>query len=141
MRALILFCGTVESAFIMAATTVRTVVGARGTSAWHGYARMVLPGMETIDPEVTGTIVTRPIRCTGKQLCVSAAAAGGSLRVALLGADGLTLDACRPITADVTDGVVKWNGATDISSFQGKDIRLKFELKAAKLYAFVFDDL
>ena len=66
---------------------------------------------------------------------------GGSVRVAVLDADGkeiegLAMDDCRGVNADVTDGVVKWNGTVDFSSLQGKDVRLKFELKAAKLYAF-----
>ncbi|MBN2296175.1 MAG: hypothetical protein JXM70_27335 [Pirellulales bacterium] len=105
-------------------------------------ARMRVDGFAGMDPlklDKPGTIVTRPIRCTGEQLRVSVDADGGSLRVAVLDADGLSLEKCRPITADVTDGVVRWDGVTDLGSLRGKDIRLKFELKNAKLYAFTFD--
>jgi hypothetical protein len=96
--------------------------------------------MEPLDPQTPGTIVIRPIRCDGKQLHVSVDAAGGSLRVAVLDANGLGLAECEPIAADVTDGPVRWNGAPDLSSFRGKQVRLEFELKKAKLYAFGFHD-
>ncbi len=72
------------------------------------------------------------------QLRISTDASGGSLRVAVLDERGFMLDACRPITADVTDGVVRWNSVTDLGSLQGKNVHLKFELKSAKLYAFGF---
>ena len=85
-------------------------------------------------------IVTKPIECTGKQLLVNVDSAGGSLRAAVLDADGLGLDECQPIVADLTDGIVTWRGSQDLTGLKGKKIRLLFELKSAKLYAFGFSE-
>lgn len=95
-------------------------------------------GMETVESNRPGTIVTRPIRCTGSTLRVSADVRGGSLRVAIVGADGFSLEACRPITQDATDAVVQWSDAHDLSGLMGRTVRLKFHLRRARLYAFSF---
>jgi len=55
-------------------------------------------------------------------------------------AKGLALDDAEPIDADVTDATVRWRGGGDLSSRKGKLVRLTFELKRAKLYAFRFAD-
>jgi hypothetical protein len=84
-----------------------------------------------------GSVITQPMRCTGDPLRVSAdVRAGGSIRVAVLDEKGFSLDDCEPITADVTDGVVQWKNGKDFTAVKGKTARLKFELKAATLYAF-----
>ena len=95
-------------------------------------------GYEPVDPEATATIVTQSIPCIGNQLTVSADASGGSLRVAVLGSDDLELDLCRTIADDVTDHAVTWKSNADLATFQGQSVRLKFELKRARLYAFGF---
>jgi len=35
-------------------------------------------------------------------------------------------------------GVVRWKNGIDLTGYQGKPIRIKFELKLAKLYSFNF---
>jgi len=42
------------------------------------------------------------------------------------------------ITLTVTDAVVKWQNRFLIEDVKGENIRLKFELKNAKLYSFSF---
>jgi hypothetical protein len=93
-------------------------------------------GMEPVAPGGIGTIVTKPIECPGERLYVSADAAGGSLRVGVIGAEGMGLDECEPIVADVTDEPVIWRNGRDLSKLIGKPIRLLFELRSARLYAF-----
>ena len=95
-------------------------------------------GYETTAPRQTGFVTTAPVTCTGKQLRVSADAARGRLRVAVLGDQRLNFEPCRPITADVTDGVVLWADGADLSRYVGQPIRLRFELSDAQLYAFSF---
>jgi hypothetical protein len=95
-------------------------------------------GYEPDDPDKAATIVTKPITCTGEQLRVTVDAAGGSLRVGVLEAEGFALGDCRPVTADVTDALVKWRGWADLAALRGKPVRLQFELRKAKLYAFGF---
>jgi len=119
-----------------------------GSKAVHrGWKRHCLPclarlrvdgfaGYEPTDANGKGTLMTRPMRCTGRSLRVSADAEGGLLRVAVLDQDGFALDACEPIAQNVTDGVVKWKGGKDLSALEGETVRLKFAMRAATLYAF-----
>jgi hypothetical protein len=93
-------------------------------------------GMGPIKADTPATIVTKPIPCTGKQLRVTADAAGGSLRVAVESADGLSLEDCRPISGNVTDEVVTWKKGRDLTEHIGKPIRLRFELRSGMLYSF-----
>jgi hypothetical protein len=48
------------------------------------------------------------------------------------------LDNCEPVNSNVTDGNIKWKDNRDLSRFINKPIRLQFELKSARLYAFGF---
>ena len=131
-----------------------TVLGGRilifygGSRAVHqGWKRHCLPclaylrtdgfaGYQPADAGGAGTIVTRPMLCVGEPVRITADARNGSIRVAVLDADGFDLDACEPITRDVTDGVVAWRQGKDPSTLKGKTVRLRFELKSAVLYAF-----
>ncbi len=96
--------------------------------------------MEPTRPEQTGRVTTKPIRCPGKQLSLTADAAGGEVRVSLLDDEGKPAMQSRPITADGTDATVRWEDDSDLSSWVGKPIRLRFELTRAKLYAFGFSN-
>ena len=77
--------------------------------------------------------------CTGKRLRVSVDAAGGAVRVAILDAEGRTLEESHPLTGDVTDAEVDWESGGDLSACQGQVVRLRFSLENAALYAFGFD--
>jgi hypothetical protein len=114
--------------------------------AHQGWKRSCLPCLarlridgwaayEPNEPGGRGTFVTRSMVATGLPLCITADANGGSLRVAVLDADGYALANCNPITSDVTDAKIQWTGG-DFASLKGRTIRLKFELVGAKLYAF-----
>jgi hypothetical protein len=120
-----------------------------GSTAVHrGWKRHCLPclarlrvdgfaGYEAVEPASRGMIFTRPLRCAGDTLRISAdVRPGGSLRVTALDGTGATLAVGEPLSADVTDGVVRWKGAVDWSALKGKTVRLKFELNKSKLYAF-----
>jgi hypothetical protein len=85
-----------------------------------------------------GTLVTQPITCTGSQLCVSADAAGGSLRVAVVGQEELGWEQCMAVKSNVTDGPVHWSGGATLHRLRGKKVQLKFQLQDATVYAFKF---
>ncbi len=95
-------------------------------------------GMEPEDASRAGTVTTQPLECMGSQLRVSADAAEGELRVTVLDSEGRAIRRSEPLSADVTDGLVTWRGGGDLGPLKGQQIRLRFRLKAAKLYAFGF---
>jgi hypothetical protein len=104
-------------------------------------ARLRPDGFAGVQPARSGaaaTIVTKRVRCSGQELRVSADAAAGSLRVAVLEADGLDLERSRPIKADVTDRAVGWEGGKGLAALEGREVRLRFELQSARLYSFSF---
>ena len=57
----------------------------------------------------------------------------------VIGAKGLALADCRPLTGTLTKAAVRWQGG-DLSALRGKAVRLRFELTAATLYSFGFAD-
>lgn len=94
-------------------------------------------GMRSISNDEPGTIITKPVLCTGEHLCVTADAEGGTVRVEVLDADGLSMERCHPIAGNVTRESVKWDSG-DLSAYVGKSIRLKYEIRKSTLYAFEF---
>ena len=107
-----------------------------------GLARLRPDGFAGMEPESrdrTATAITRPVECGASKLVVSADAEGGSLRAAVLDAEGRGLADCAPIRSNVTNGAVTWS-AGNLAGLAGKRVRLRFELDAARLYAFGFED-
>ncbi|HOW17469.1 MAG TPA: hypothetical protein PLC79_00415 [Phycisphaerae bacterium] len=98
-------------------------------------------GMAAAKAGELGTIVTKPIPCAGRHLQVTAdVGAGGSVRASVVDADGFALADGEAIGTDVTDGTVRWRDGRDLGPCKGKPVRLRFELRAATLYAFRFTD-
>ncbi|NIA14775.1 MAG: hypothetical protein GWP08_11925 [Nitrospiraceae bacterium] len=95
-------------------------------------------GMTTDDASLAGTILTKPVLCTGSNLYVSADAAEGSIRAEVVDGEGMSIGACRAITGDVTNAQVQWADNRDMSAYKGKCVQLRFELNSATLYAFSF---
>ena len=120
--------------------------GRRGTKSSGvcstGLAIMRRDGFASMDAcDKTGTLTTRKVCFKGKHLFANVDAAGGELRVEVLGADGkaiapFTRANCAPIYYDSTLQPVKWKGADDLSSLAGKPVKFRFHLRRGKLYAF-----
>lgn len=92
-------------------------------------------GFEPTDVEQSATVRTVPLLATGEPLRISADAAGGSVRVAVLGHGAYSAQTCVPITADVTDAPVQWTTA-DFRQLRGRLVQLQFTLTGrARLYA------
>jgi hypothetical protein len=94
-----------------------------------------------------GTLLTRPFTFRGERLVLNVStSAAGEGRVALVdeaGADiaGFGARDCRIINGDFLDKTVQWTGGnSDVSHLAGKAIRLRFELRGAKLYSFRFEE-
>lgn len=87
------------------------------------------------------TLTTRPLRFAGRRLFVNVDAAGGQLRAEVLDAAGQVIapfsrQRCRPASVDETLHELSWDGAADLSSLAGKDVRFRFYLTNGSLYSF-----
>ncbi len=90
-----------------------------------------------------GTILTRPLRFSGRQLHLNLDASRGEARVAILDLDGqplpgFALDDCRPAIADSLDHVVEWTSGSDLAALAGKPVKLQFQLRNSVLYTWQF---
>ncbi len=110
-----------------------------------GFVSMDHPGRARIERVTTslppGTLITRPVRFSGKHLYVNLAAASGELRVEVLDAAGKTIapftsGASVPVRGDSTCARVTWTGAPDLSALANRPVRFKFHVTNGALYAF-----
>jgi hypothetical protein len=89
-----------------------------------------------------GTITTKPFVLEDDKLQVNVDAGDGRFYVEILDADGKPIPGFTVNEARIFGGVDQlrlepwWEGQKDLSSLEGKTIRLKFYLYNAKLYAF-----
>ena len=89
-----------------------------------------------------GTIVTRPFRVAAEKLVLNADAHGGAIKVEILEPDGTPIPAYSGARAAMVTRIdalrhePKWEGAGDMASLAGKEIKLRFELQSATLYSF-----
>ena len=97
------------------------------------------------DGSDTGSITTKTITFTGKQLKVNTKLnAGGSLRVEVLDKDGnaingYTAGQSKAINKDQFAATVQWDKGADISALQGREIKLRFHLLGGNLYSYWFE--
>ena len=126
-----------------------------------------LDGFLSLDAgDQTGIMVTRPFVFEGDKLTLNVDASagrllpakGGQVKVAIVALHGkeytgynvaLTnppkkpvrgfgIDECDPIRTDSVRQVVTWKGDPDVGNLAGQVVRLRFEMKNAKLYSFQF---
>ena len=98
---------------------------------WAGFA--------PDDTTKHAVITTTPVSPTGSQLRVSADVQnGGWLRATVLDAEGKQLATSQAITRTGSDAIVNWDRNFQLSTAEGKRVRLKFEFAKAKLYSFSF---
>jgi len=97
---------------------------------WAGY--------EPIDNSRPATVHTRLVTCSGNSLRVTADAEGGAVTVAAVGMDGRELARSKPVTSDVTTAQVQWQDGFDPASLTDQPVRLRFELRTARIYSFAF---
>ena len=87
----------------------------------------------------TGSVTTRPVTVVGNTLCVSAdVAPSGYVKVTALDKDNKALAEGELIAKTVTDAEVQWKKGFSLKELKGKEIKLRFELRDAKLYSFSF---
>ncbi len=92
-------------------------------------------GYEPVKINEQGIVITKPIDF-GSGLRITADAEGGTVIVSLIDKTGKVLLTSQPITANVTDELVIWKDKSELKKVVGKEVRLKFAIKRAKLYSF-----
>ena len=99
------------------------------SDGWAGY--------EPIATDMPAVITTQPLTFDGASVGITADVSGdGSVRVAILDGAGNQLASSQSIHSTVTDFRVKWEPSQNLANLRGKEIRLRFQLHNAKLYAF-----
>jgi hypothetical protein len=116
-----------------------------GTSSALRRYTLRLDGFVSVNaPMVGGGLITKPLRFQGKELSINfSTSAFGSVRVEIQDIHGKPLPGfllkdCPPVFGDAIDRTVYWNGGSDVSSIEGKEVRLQFEIKDGDIYSFYF---
>ena len=117
--------------------------GKGGHNNGIGLAHLRLDGFVSADAGATvGTLLTKPLVCSGKTLRINADARNGEIRAELLDATGRplrgrNLASAVPFTGDSLDARLRWKTETG-SDIVGKTVSIRFHLKNARLYSFWF---
>ena len=108
-----------------------------------GLAWLRLDGfVALVADDLPATVETRPFKLEGSTLEVNVDAIGGEFWVEVLDGDGQAIDGLSTGSAHKYRSVdelrlrPRWKGRRSLDSLQGKEIRLRFHLRNAKLYAF-----
>lgn len=127
------------------------VLGDKAT-AGIGLAKLPLDGFVSLEGAKlkNSVVTTRSFTFTGEALYLNMRAAlqqwGAEpceVKVEILDGrhkpfEGFTFSDADTVTTTGLNQKISWNGNTDVSSLQGKPVRLKIYFKNAKLYAFQF---
>ena len=96
-------------------------------------------------PMKGGELLTKPVIFKGSSLHVNfSSSAAGSIRVEVIDElsgtpiKGFQAEDCYEIFGDAIDRKVEWKLGSDLTTIQGKAVKLRFVLKDADLYAFQF---
>lgn len=110
-----------------------------------GIIRQRLDGFVSADADHRGGWLQTPlVKFDGNRLQLNIdTGAMGTAFVELRDRDdrpipGFTLADCEEIGGNFIDQAVYWKGSTDVSGLAGQPIRIRFQLKRAKLYALEF---
>lgn len=116
-----------------------------GTSCALRRYTLRLDGFVSVNaPMKGGEIVTKPITFTGSKLLLNfATSAAGSIRVEIQDTEGRALSGftqknCEETYGDAIERQIAWTGGKELSSLAGKQVRLRFVMKDADLYAYRF---
>jgi len=89
----------------------------------------------------TGSLTTKAISVVGNSLCISAdVAPSGFVKVTVLDNYNNQIAERRLVTTTVSDSKIQWNENFVFKNLKNKKIRLKFELREAKIYSFSFKE-
>ena len=113
---------------------------------YGGLAMIRRDGLVSLDSDAPeGVVITKPFVCRGKQLLINADASRGRIRVELLDEMGVALpgfEAGRsdPLNGDSVSQLARWEGESDLTSLEGRKIKLRLLMSHSKLFSFRFAD-
>ena len=95
-------------------------------------------------PLIGGELFTKPVTFAGNKLLINVStSAAGSVRVEVQDGNGrpfpgYSLADCDEIYGDELERAVSWKGSSDLGSLAGRPVRLRFVIKDADVYSFIF---
>ncbi len=105
-----------------------------------------IDGFVSVNAPMSGDeLITKPVIFKGDKLILNfSSSAAGDIRVEIQDINGIPLPGyslrdCPPIFGDTIERTVRWKNGGNLSSLEGKTIRLRFVLKDADLYSFQFN--
>jgi hypothetical protein len=104
-----------------------------------------LDGFVSVNAPLSGgELITKLLTFTGKKLILNfSSSAAGVIQVEFQDKNGrqisgFALEDCLPIFGDTIERIVSWTNGSDLSSLEGKTVRLRFLIKDADLYSMKF---
>ena len=91
-------------------------------------------GYAAVEKERPATLLTAQLIVTEKPICISADAAGGSVRITAIDAAAGAIDETEPVTGNVTDFAVMWKNK-GLSKYIRRRMQLRIEMNNATLWA------
>ena len=89
----------------------------------------------------TGSLTTKPVTAVTAKLQITAdIAPSGFVKTTIFDKDGKQLGEGKLVTKTVTDAAIEWKDGFSLEKVKGKEIKLKFELREAKIYSFSFGE-
>ena len=107
-----------------------------------GLAKIRVDGFASLGASFDGgSFVTTPWEIDGDRLLLNAKSDYGEIRVEVLDLEdrtlpGYSLDECIPVAGDGTELQVRWKEHPDLAGATGRTVRLRFQLKNARLYSY-----
>jgi len=95
-------------------------------------------GFRPIDVDSPASVTTQPIESAGELRLSADIDSGGSVTVSMLNANNDVIAHSSPITTNVSNDRVQWNGDVNIDDWIGREVRLQFTFSKATVYAFEF---
>ncbi len=108
-------------------------------------ARLRLDGFVSLKGGIElGSVTTKPLEIDGRELRANIDAWRGQVRAEIVDPEeekplpGFSLDDSIPASTDDIDVALGWKEHADLSSLQGRSVRLRFTLIRGEIYAFWF---
>jgi hypothetical protein len=114
------------------------------SSALRRYTLRVDGFVSVNAPMSGGELITKLLTFKGKNLLLNfSSSTAGSIQVEIQDENGkpvkgFALEDCIPLFGDTIERIVKWENGSDLSSLEGKNVRLRFLINDADLYSLKF---